>query len=168
MGLLRSNPDIESNKPYHGYKAEIRIEPDLFSISDNCGGIPWDRHEYAFRMGRSSTHAETLGSVGYYGIGMKRAIFKMGKNCQIRTMDGEHQYEINITPEWLKDDDSENARGLPVKNIKWSGKDGTIIEIRNLYDGISKQFNENIDKFQSNLEKIISTQYAVILRRIGS
>lgn len=164
-GIIRSNPVIEGSKPYRGYEAKIRLESDLFSISDNCGGIPWDRHDYAFRMGRSSTHAETLGSVGYYGIGMKRAIFKMGRNCQIKTKSGDYQYEVNITPEWLKDEYSENAWDLPVKNAEWSGKDGTIIEIRNLYDGISKQFNENIDKFQSNLEKIISTQYAVILEK---
>jgi len=106
-----------------------------------------------------------LGSVGYYGIGMKRAIFKMGKKCQIKTKNREYQYEVEITPEWLKDEYSDHAWDLPIRNIDWSGSDGTIIEIRDLYDGISKQFNENSAKFISNLEKIISTQYAVILEK---
>jgi len=164
-GILRSKSDTSGNKPYKGYYAEIRIEPNLFSISDNCGGIPYSLHEYAFRMGRSSDRAETLGSVGYYGIGMKRAIFKMGKSCKIRTKNEKHQYEVNITPEWIKDEYSDHAWDLPLKNIEWSGKDGTSIEIRDLYDGITKQFDENAVKFLSNLETIISTQYAVILEK---
>jgi hypothetical protein len=164
-GILRSNPDLEKNKPYQGYKAEIRIEKDLFSITDNCGGIPWDRHDYAFRMGRLSTHSESLGSVGYYGIGMKRAIFKMGRNCLIKTKNRKHQYEIAITPEWLDDENSDNAWKFPVKECNWSGADGTIIEIHNLYDGISKRFDEKSGTFRADLEKIISTQYATILEK---
>ena len=164
-GILRTKKDVTGTNPYQGYKAEIRIEPNLFSILDNCGGIPWSLHEYAFRMGRSSTRAETLGSVGYYGIGMKRAIFKMGKNCRIKTKNENHQYEVVITEDWLKDEYSDHAWDLPVTNIEWSGKDGTLIEIRNLYDGIAKQFNENASDFTSGLEKIISTQYAVILEK---
>lgn len=161
-GILRSN-EVEGNKPYNGYKAEIRIEKDLFSISDNCGGIPWDLHEYAFRMGRSpERQADAPGSVGYYGIGMKRAIFKMGRDCRIRTKNGEYQYEIEITPEWLQD---ERTWDLPVKNTDWSGKDGTIIEIQDLYDGIAKKFDENAKMFKSKLEKIISTHYAFILEK---
>ena len=164
-GILRSKKDVTGTNPYQGYKADIRIEPNLFSILDNCGGIPWSLHDYAFRMGRSSARAETLGSVGYYGIGMKRAIFKMGKNCRIKTKNEKHQYEVVISETWLKDEFSDHAWDLPVTNIEWSGKDGTIIEIRDLYDGIAKQFNENAEKFTSNLEKIISTQYAIILEK---
>jgi hypothetical protein len=161
-GILRSRPD-EGNQPYYGYKAEIRLEKDLFLISDNCGGIPWNLHKYAFRMGRDpERQSDAPGLVGYYGIGMKRAIFKMGRNCSISTKNINHQYQVEITQDWLQD---EYTWDLPVKNINWKGKDGTIIKITNLYSNISKQFEENSKKFTANLERIISTHYAIIIEK---
>lgn len=161
-GILRSRPN-EGNQPYFGSKAEIRIEKDLFSISDNCGGIPWNLHKYAFRMGRDpERQSDAPGLVGYYGIGMKRAIFKMGRNCSISTKNFTHQYQVEITQEWLQD---EYTWDLPVKNINWKGKDGTIIKITNLYPNISIQFEENSKKFIANLERIISTHYAIIIEK---
>ena len=51
-GILRSRVS-KGEKPYEGFKAEIKFDADSFSISDNCGGIPWSLREYAFRLGRS-------------------------------------------------------------------------------------------------------------------
>ncbi len=82
-GILRVGAKRTSH-PYSGYYAEITFDKDTFSISDNCGGIPWTMHDYAFRMGRpkGSPKAEP-GGVGVYGIGMKRAVFKMGRDALI-------------------------------------------------------------------------------------
>src|SRR5450759_573712 len=53
-GILRSKkPATSGGKPYRGYWTKIDFDKDTFSITDNCGGIPWDLHEYAFRMGSS-------------------------------------------------------------------------------------------------------------------
>ena len=51
-GILRSKGG-SGPKPYEGFKADIVFSADFFSISDNCGGIPWSLHRYAFRMGRA-------------------------------------------------------------------------------------------------------------------
>src|SRR6266851_2789789 len=54
-GVLRSKaakPTKEKKPSYKEFGAEIEFEKDSFTISDNCGGIPWSLHEYAFRMGR--------------------------------------------------------------------------------------------------------------------
>jgi hypothetical protein len=48
-GILRQKPEGGS-QPYAGYKATIEFNRDTFTISDNCGGIPWSLHEYAFRI----------------------------------------------------------------------------------------------------------------------
>lgn len=99
-GILRSKKRNSGKKPYEGFKAEIAFKKDSFMISDNCGGIPWSLHSYAFRMGRASDHpADASGTVGVYGIGLKRAIFKMGKDCLISTQNGEHGYDVEIKPE---------------------------------------------------------------------
>lgn len=100
-GILRSKQH-SGKKPYKGFYAEIEFKDSTFSISDNCGGIPWDQHKYAFRMGRSNDRKDVAGTVGAYGIGMKRAIFKMGQQCLISTQNGDNSYEVEITPKWIK------------------------------------------------------------------
>lgn len=160
-GIIRSKK-IEGNNPYYGYKAEIQLKKDFFSISDNCGGIPWDLHNYAFRMGRSSDRPkDASGSVGVYGIGMKRAIFKIGTNCLIKTQNENNQYEIKILPEWLN---NESNWKLPVNKAEWSmNTDGTVIEIRELNEGVAQQFHEDIRNFAAELKRLISTNYAYII-----
>jgi hypothetical protein len=162
-GILRSGR-TGGEKPYTGFKAEIKFDKDYFSISDNCGGIPWNLHEYAFRIGRafkSDRPPDPAGTVGAYGIGMKRAIFKMGKRSLISTQSGNDQYEVEITPDWLKE---ESEWLIPIRSAKSPRKeDGTTIVIRDLYDGISKKFKDDVQSFSSELLRKISGHYSFII-----
>ena len=160
-GILRAGKRT-GTQPYKGFTAEIEFKKDSFTISDNCGGIPWNLHDYAFRMGRSFERPQDApGTVGVYGIGMKRAIFKIGRQCLISTRNGTDEYEIEITPEWISD---ESQWSIPVKSARKSmGKDGTVILIGDIYPGISKRFNEDAKAFRSELERMVSTHYAFII-----
>ena len=161
-GILRSKSEKEGEKPYEGFKAEIDFNSDSFSISDNCGGIPWDLHDYAFRMGRpEKREPDAPGSVGVYGIGMKRAIFKIGRNCLISTRNADHQYEVAISPEWIAD---EFDWKIPVDNARESMDcDGTTIVVGELNPGISETFGDETKAFQSELVRMVSTHYAYII-----
>ena len=162
-GILRSS-ESKGARPYEGFKAEITFDASSFSIFDNCGGIPWDLRDYAFRMGRSPDRPrDAPGSVGVYGIGMKRAIFKIGKHCLISTRNGNHQYEVEITPEWINDESDWN---IPVRSAdKSTDQDGTEILVENLYEGIAKTFGEGAKSFKSELERMVSTHYAYIIAK---
>ena len=152
----------KKTRPYEGYYAEITFDKDTFSINDNCGGIPWDMHTYAFRMGRPKD-AQTAepGGVGVYGIGMKRAVFKMGRNAQISTQHGDHRYEVDITPSWIDDDNDWN---IPVTAAKKSrSEDGTTIVVGELYSSIAQRFSSDSRAFTNDLERMISTHYAFII-----
>ena len=140
-GILRQKGHSSSKTPYEGFKAEIMFDENSFSISDNCGGIPWDLHDYAFRMGKEPKDRDSdLPTVGVYGIGMKRAIFKIGKRCLISTRNQEDCYEVEITPKWI--DDSEEWH-LPVSESSRPDKeDGTVIVIDELNEGIAIRFGE--------------------------
>lgn len=160
-GILRSKPR-KGAKPYAGFKAEIVFDSDSFSISDNCGGIPWRLHDYAFRMGRTPDRpSDASGSVGVYGIGMKRAIFKLGRHCLISSRSAEDQYEIEIDSDWLSNEDSWN---IPVRESDASkNPDGTTIVIGELYPGIAGTFGESAESFGSDLKRMIATHYAYIM-----
>ncbi len=158
-GILRSSGSNGAN-PYEGFKADIEFSADSFSISDNCGGIPWDLHDYAFRMGRPPDRLDDApGSVGVYGIGMKRAIFKIGRRCLISTRNADDQYEVEITPGWI---DDETTWEIPVRSASIStDRDGTTIVVKDLNPGIAKTFGSI--SFKSDLERMVSTHYAYIM-----
>ena len=160
-GILRSNGG-NGAKPYAGFKAEIEFNSDSFSISDNCGGIPWDLHDYAFRMGRSPDRKpDAPGSVGVYGIGMKRAIFKIGRDCLISTRNADDRYEVEISPDWIAD---ETDWKIPVRDAgKSMNYDGTTIVVGELNPGISETFSDGAKAFESELYRMISTHYAYII-----
>ncbi|GJL69889.1 MAG: ATPase [Nitrospirales bacterium] len=160
-GILRSHKNLKGLKPYDGFYAEIKFNKSSFSISDNCGGIPWSLKDYAFRMGRSEDRPkDVIGSVGVYGIGMKRAIFKIGKDCLISTQNKIDRYEVEITPEWIDNDSWE----IPVKAMKKQQyEDGTTIYITNLYPGIKAQFGTDAELFFSELERMVAKHYAFII-----
>ena len=160
-GILRSR-GRNGAKPYADYKAEIEFNSDSFSISDNCGGIPWALHEYAFRMGRPrESSVDTPWSVGVYGIGMKRAIFKIGRNCRISTRNAEDQYEVMIGPNWIED---ETTWSIPVQSASQSRDyEGTTIIVEDLNPGLSDIFSDENKAFETRLVGMVATHYAYIM-----
>lgn len=162
-GILRSN-NKNGARPYKGFEAKINFDANSFSISDNCGGIPRKLRDYAFRMGRAPDRPDDAhGSVGVYGIGMKRAIFKIGDKCLISTRNADDQYEVSIEPHWIKDEDNWN---LPVRSTENSlPHDGTIVKIEQLHAGISEKFGSMVESFSTELKRKIATHYAYIIEK---
>ena len=162
-GILRAGA-AETERPYDGYWAAITFDDDSFVIEDNCGGIPSDLLDYAFRLGRAPDFPEDeklRGAVGVYGIGMKRAIFKMGETCVISTQREQAGYEVTISPQWLRDEDDWD---LPFSQTEHSrSEDGTRIVVGDLYDGIATAFGEQQQAFESDLHDMVSTHYSFII-----
>ena len=164
-GILRVGIS-DSEKPYQGKWAKITFSGDSFSIEDNCGGIPPDLRESAFRLGRDpKQEMEHKGTIGVYGIGMKRAIFKLGKSCQIRTQtqSGKDKCEILIDPKWMDDEDEWN---IPIKmDAPPMKEDGTRILVGDLDKGVATQFKDEEHAFHNGLEYLISSHYAFIIQK---
>src|SRR5207302_9302381 len=123
-------------------------------ISDNCGGIPRKvAIEKAFRMGRpEGTYDEMIETVGVYGIGMKRAIFKLGRNATVTSQHDGDAFDVTISREWLRvDEDWE----LPMEDAEEWDSDGTVIVVQDLYDPIKSQFDTRHSTFLEDLIKLI-------------
>ena len=161
---LKNNPPKDKRKPYEGYWAKIHISPSKFSIEDNCGGISKDIAEKsAFRLGRVDLNRDKdLPTVGMYGIGMKRAIFKMGQKAQVISKHKKDLYSVTIPQKWLKDDDDWllPLEDLPADTL---GFNGTRIVIENLYDNISRQLSGK--DFDKELYDDISNFFALIMAK---
>lgn len=153
---------LKQKKPYAGHWAKITFSKDSFAIEDNCGGIPWKFHDYAFRMGRIKDKNIDKGrkTVGVYGIGMKRAIFKMGRDCTITSHAADASYKVRISPEWMQD---ESDWDIDVSGVTASKTKGTKINVSKLNAGIAKDFDSA--NFENEFCAEISTHYAYIMEK---
>ncbi|CAI0899379.1 Uncharacterised protein [Serratia marcescens] len=161
MRLLKGNNRGES--PYKGFKVDISFSPEHFNITDNCGGIPRDvAIKSAFRMGRHDNDRDKdLPTVGVYGIGMKRAIFKMGEESTVACKTDEGSYKVEITSEWMKDDTNWH---LPLNDTDDQNRsNGTIINVSEIREGVSLQFGSQ--DFIDDLHKVISTHFSYIIAK---
>lgn len=165
-GIIRSSHE-RSSKPYRNFKANIEFDAESFSIRDNCGGIPWQMSAYAFRMGRptNQTHAVDR-TVGVYGIGMKRAIFKIGRQCTIFTRSANEQYEVTIPSDWMEKEDAEWKFSVDGP-YEPDGEACTDIVVRELNDGIGEMFDKarSQKSFSASLKKAIAAHYAYIIEK---
>jgi Histidine kinase-, DNA gyrase B-, and HSP90-like ATPase len=152
------------SRPYAGFWAEIKFDKTSFSIADNCGGIPWSMHGYAFKMGREDGRPpDPTGSVGAYGIGMKRAIFKIGRECLISTRNGSNAYDVEIEPDWI---DNKLSWDFPVEPAKQPMKQqGTTIVVGTLHPWIASRFSVDAQDFESKLQGMVETHYATIINK---
>lgn len=95
-GAYRNRHD---NGRLDGFHAEINVYADSFTIHDNCGGMKLsDATDYAFHFGRrADAPKDSDRSIGLYGIGMKRAVFKIGKKIVIQSSTESHPEEAFST-----------------------------------------------------------------------
>lgn len=164
MRVSGSNAPKNPNKPYDGFAAWIEFNEDKFCITDNCGGIPIDLAEkYAFRMGRADIERDKdLATVGVYGIGMKRAVFKLGKKTEIISETKDGGFSVSISPEWLE---SDTDWELPIEEKNGLlDQFGTQIIVTHLRDGIPRVFSGETD-FERTLKTAISAYYGYIIEK---
>lgn len=164
-GILRhEKATLKKDKPYEGYYAEITFNEKSFRIRDNCGGIPKDLAiRYAFMMGRPKDEDDSdVPTVGMYGIGMKRALFKMGETSKVTSQTGEDSFVVDISKDWITNDDD---WFLPLNEIARPFKEnGTLIEILNLRSGIVKRFSKESD-FVNKFPSMVAENYSYIIHK---
>ncbi len=162
-GIVRTSPTKGGDaKPYKGFRAKITADPDKFLIEDNCGGIPLKiAKDVAFRLGRpTEADYEKLETVGVYGIGMKRAIFKLGQNAVVTSENNGSRFRVRIPQDWLDDD---TTWDLQMEEEKPTGTRGTQIEVTDLYPEIKREFTPGATNFLTDLNGAIRQLYAVIM-----
>ncbi|MEB0025886.1 ATP-binding protein [Pseudomonas sp. MH9.2] len=148
-----------------GYFADILLGETDFEIKDNCGGMSLiDAKDYAFHFGRrSDAPKDAENSIGLYGIGMKRAIFKIGKKIKIRSATGaapEEAFEADIdVAAWAAKKEWE----FQLDQIDPKGFVGTEISVKELRKATSSEFSDQI--FVNKLRKDVGKYYSFFLQQ---
>lgn len=135
-GARRIRPDGN----YVGLSVRLEFDDKHFSIKDNCGGIPLDTAvNYAFRFGRPPEMDATPHSVGQFGVGMKRALFKIGSQFVISSSTSHDGFEVTVNvTEWRKQ--KPWTFKLEPYNPPRSAEPGTSITVTGLLPGVSAEF----------------------------
>ena len=165
-GIVRSKGFQRTHKrPYAGYWAKISLDESHFSIEDNCGGISRElAQKSAFMLGRPLDFEEdTSGpTVGVYGIGMKRAIFKMGREAEVTSQTDNESFRVSIPESWFSEKDNWYLPLTPLRNPL--RHPGTSIRVEKLEPSIKKQFAKR-EQFRDNLAALVSEAYSLIIEK---
>ncbi len=151
-----------SAPPTVNHKVEINFSPSKFSIKDNCGGITLnDAEHHVFLLGKPS-HQRTSTGLGLYGIGMKRAFFKIGRKILVKSKTREEEFEIPIDVEAWKA--KPNQWHFPIEKIKkrQASSGYFSLEIADLTEQAKTHFSAN--SFRKILEDKIALAYALFIQ----
>jgi len=160
--------ELKQDDSLSKYLISISITPKGFIIEDNCGGMTLDDAvNYAFSFGKPEEYKRDPYSIGAYGIGMKRAIFKLGTNIRIHstylTSNGVREsfaVPINVN-DWLST--NEPPWDFDIVTDVHLRENGVRIQIDALTPEADGLFGS--EAFHQDLRRIIARDYSLYLER---
>jgi len=169
MRVRKANSLNDTNNFYAGFFIDITINNETFKIEDNCGGIPLELAEnYAFKFGRPkelNTGENNIPTIGLYGIGMKRAIFKIGESAEIYTKtEDDPEYKVEIPNGWIDSDEWRFKISRTEDKPEILKEFGTSISIV-LKKTIPDFSLKGISFFIEELRKSISQSFGLIIQK---
>ncbi len=137
---------VKTAQDFGGFLIDLNIDVERFRITDNCGGIPLDvARDYAFRFGRPPDASSVPGSIGRFGVGMKRAVFKLGSHFIVTSRSEESEFSLEVdVPTWLKDQGPWHfpfSRLVEYEEPLDSASQGTVVEVDVLHKSVSEEFD---------------------------
>lgn len=151
-----------SGESLAGYVVEVTIDASQFSIQDNCGGIDIDvARKYAFRFGRAPEF-QPESRIGQFGIGMKRAVFRLGNRFLVESVTESERFTIDVdVSEWRQE---EGEWEFPMRiDTDHEAPYGTFVKVTELRSNVSEQFQRT--RFVDDLRTEIKDRYTQAIVR---
>lgn len=145
---------------FEEFEIMIEFDSDAFVIYDNCGGIPLDMAiSYAFRFGRPTAQRRVDNEVGRFGVGMKRALFKLGRKFEILSKTRRTDFEVVVDVDrWaeLTDKDWTFPFAKPPEENGRFEDPGTEIVVTRLNPAVAERFAS--EAFAEELKRELSSR----------
>jgi hypothetical protein len=158
-----TNGEADDN---HLARIEVSYSETHFTIKDNCGGIT---RKHALKEVFNFGHGPDAiaGVLGVYGIGLKRAIFKIGNRFEMRSKTEKEGFEVDLNvKKWSEKDDTIADWKIPVSFIDGVDAEedaGTEIRIRDLRPEVIMRLKDGV--LTQRLRSIISHTYGLFIGR---
>lgn len=151
------------NKYSERREIKLSIDNDFFEIYDNCGGIELGTlKEKVFRFG---SKVDTLDNptLGMYGIGLKRSVFKLGDQIKLETDDGKNHsiMDLDVVAWQNQDKEWDIPFNTEISNLN-EQKPYTRISITKLHVGEKAQLESDV--FINDLTDTIRRTYCLIMK----
>ena len=120
---------------------DVTLDPERFEISDNCAGIEIHRAQhYAFRFGRARDFNPGT-RIGEFGIGMKRAVFRLGSNFRVVSSTAETQFVVDVDVNQWREQEGDWTFPMEIADTP-ADEAGTTVEVWNLREGVRELFGQ--------------------------
>ncbi|EJL22432.1 ATP-binding protein [Novosphingobium sp. AP12] len=158
---------LQSGPNFSKAMIDVKFDEKGFTITDNGGGMSLEvAKAYAFTFGRTDVAREEEAefSIGVYGIGLKRAIFKLGEKIDINstykvgTKRSSFVVPIDV-PTWVKGQSKD--WDFPIKSAADLENDGLKITVTKLTDPAKARLGDG--DFEPLLIDTIARDYALHL-----
>lgn len=143
----------------------LNVTPEQVEIRDTASGISVKTaEEHVFKFGRSTDEAHEKDRLSVYGIGLKRALFKLGNKIAMRSdhIDGGFDLKLNVAA-WAKQTAQPWTFDITPLQPVISTKTGTKITVNDLYDETKRRLSDGV--FLGQLKIAIAKTYAFYLSK---
>jgi hypothetical protein len=143
---------------------EISFTDKEFRIVDTCGGIPYNMaKEEVFQFGRV-THRTGPG-LSVYGVGLKRAIFKLGRIIKVESHTKEDGFVVHVDVDDWSSEEKKDDWTFPIERqapATTEDNAGTSVIVSNLNREVIMRLNDGT--LITNLKQMIASTYPLFLR----
>lgn len=171
LGATLLSPD-DGETPGQNSPPPISIDYSdrQFSITDKCGGIAFEQaSNEVFNFGHSHDYQKEIEQhqLGVYGVGLKRAIFKIGRHFTMTSRTTKDGFKVaEDLEDWVKRDSRLDDWTFPLEPTtpaKGVSQAGTNITIKGLRDEVRIAMAD--PTFEARLHRTIAQTYALFLGR---
>ncbi len=145
---------------------KITLSTERVVITDTCGGISRaEAEDHVFNFGSAPGQTDT--TLGVYGIGMKRAMFKIGNTISIESRCQPRGFRVVLddVESWSRKDDDLKDWRIPIEDLDnaANGSPGVTIAITNLHEEVKTRLQDG--GLEGNLRVAVSQTYCMFLDR---
>jgi len=143
----------------------LSFSPTQVEITDTASGISSETAStHVFKFGRAGGPGHEDDRLSVYGIGLKRAMFKIGNKIAMRSdhVDGGFDLSLNVA-NWAKKKQDHWTFDITKRPAASQDGCGTRIAITELYDDVSRRLNDGI--FEGQLVEAIAKTYSYFLAK---
>lgn len=144
---------------YSDYSIDVNLSKDRISIADNGAGV--EPRVIAERLLMIGAESNARLAIGHFGVGLKRAMLKLGRRYVINTSNSKGHYQIDC-----KSDDllvKSIDRVVAATTVKPSQLEGTLVQIMEIN---SEALLEVLGKeWEDRIRKEISIRYSLMINK---
>jgi hypothetical protein len=155
--------DAEAEDRYADLWVKLKLGGDRFEILDSCGGFDRrDAIKYAFKFGRHPDQPPTAGEVGQFGVGMKRAIFKLAREFKVASLSDHDRWQVVVDVDQWLDDPEDWTFPLQDADPGEPEAPGTLVRCGRLLRSASDRLSQ--PAFVTRVQGEISMRHALALQ----